>query len=192
MRVDIRSEEPYRISRDKMNVLARAVDATVRAHDHTREAPREDLATSGSWSGELLLQRKNGSEFPAWLSINNIVNDEGEITASVISTRDLTEERRVARGRKARTFGDSAQTRGRSSYRRPGDIAKRFCSSEVSGAFGTMTAVPSQLMPAKPVVTLSITPSRTDVITTSTKTPSINSVSVSVERSLWAHSVASD
>jgi PAS domain S-box-containing protein len=69
---------------------------TVRAHDHTREVHREDLAASGSWSGELLLQRKNGSEFPAWLSINNIVNDEGEITASVISTRDLTEERRVA------------------------------------------------------------------------------------------------
>ncbi|MEP7066742.1 MAG: GAF domain-containing protein [Gemmatimonadota bacterium] len=69
---------------------------TVRAHDHTRELHREDLATSGSWSGELLLQRKNGSEFPAWLSINNIVNDDGEITASVVSTRDLTEERRVA------------------------------------------------------------------------------------------------
>ena len=69
---------------------------TVRAHDHTREVHREDLATSGSWSGELLLQRKNGSEFPAWLSINNIVNDEGEITASVVSTRDMTEERRVA------------------------------------------------------------------------------------------------
>jgi len=69
---------------------------TVRAHDQTREAPREDLAASGSWSGELLLQRKNGSEFPAWLSINNIVNNEGEITASVISTRDMTEERRVA------------------------------------------------------------------------------------------------
>ncbi|MDB4911384.1 MAG: hypothetical protein JWO39_2207, partial [Gemmatimonadetes bacterium] len=69
---------------------------TVRAHDQTREVHREDLAASGSWSGELLLQRKNGSEFPAWLSINNIVNDEGEITASVISTRDLTEERRVA------------------------------------------------------------------------------------------------
>jgi PAS domain S-box-containing protein len=69
---------------------------TLRAHDHTREASREDLATSGSWSGELLLQRKNESEFPAWVSINNIVNDDGEITASVIHTRDLTEERRVA------------------------------------------------------------------------------------------------
>jgi two-component system, NtrC family, sensor kinase len=69
---------------------------TVRAHDHSRQAHREDLAASGSWSGELLLQRKNGSEFPAWLSINNIVNDEGEITASVLSARDMTEERRVA------------------------------------------------------------------------------------------------
>jgi PAS domain S-box-containing protein len=69
---------------------------SVRAHDHTRELHREDLATSGSWSGELLLQRKNGSEFPAWLSINNIVNDDGEIIASVVSTRDMTEERRVA------------------------------------------------------------------------------------------------
>lgn len=69
---------------------------TLRAHDRSRELSPELLATSGSWSGELLLQRKNGSEFPAWVSINNIVNDEGEITASVINTRDLTEERRVA------------------------------------------------------------------------------------------------
>ena len=31
MRVDIRSEEPYRISRDKMNVLARAVTEALAA-----------------------------------------------------------------------------------------------------------------------------------------------------------------
>jgi PAS domain S-box-containing protein len=89
----------YGYSRDELIGLPShvlTVLPTVRAHDHTREVHREDLAASGSWSGELLLQRKNGSEFPAWLSINNIVNDEGEITASVISTRDLTEERRVA------------------------------------------------------------------------------------------------
>ncbi len=100
----------------------------------------------------------------------------------------LTEERRVARGRNARTFGDSAVTRGRSSYRRPGDITNRFCSSEVSAAFGTTTAVPSQLIPANPVVTLSMTPSKTDVRTTRTKTPSIRSVSVRTDRSLCAQS----
>ena len=89
----------YGYSRDELIGLsshALTVLPTVRAHDHTREAPREDLAASGSWSGELLLHRKNGTEFPAWLSINNIVNDEGEITASVITTRDMTEERRLA------------------------------------------------------------------------------------------------
>ncbi|HEY8794679.1 MAG TPA: GAF domain-containing protein [Gemmatimonadaceae bacterium] len=89
----------YGYSRDELIGLsshALTVLPTVRAHDHTREAPREELAASGSWSGELLLHRKNGTEFPAWLSINNIVNDEGEITASVITTRDMTEERRVA------------------------------------------------------------------------------------------------
>ncbi|MBA2683887.1 MAG: GAF domain-containing protein [Gemmatimonadaceae bacterium] len=89
----------YGYTRDELIGLSShvlTVLPTVRAHDQTREAPREELAASGSWSGELLLQRKNGSEFPAWLSINNIVNEEGEITSSVISTRDLTEERRVA------------------------------------------------------------------------------------------------
>ena len=48
--------------------------------------------------------------------------------------------------------------------------------------------VPSQLMPEKPVPILSMTPSMTELITTSAKTPSIRSVSVSVERSLWAQS----
>src|SRR5262249_59909224 len=89
-----------------------------------------------------------------------------------------TEERRVARGKNATTFGDAAVTRGRSSYLKPGDIAKRFCSSEVSADLGTITAVPSQLIPEKPVVTFSMTPSQTDVRTTRTKTPSLKNVSL--------------
>ena len=51
--------------------------------------------------------------------------------------------------------------------------------------------VPSQLMPEKPVAILSMTPSMTEVMTTSAKTPSIRSVSVSVERSLCAQSSTS-
>src|ERR1035437_7097281 len=46
-------------------------------------------------------------------------------------------------------------------------------------------------MPAKPVETLSRTPSRTEVLTTSAKTPSMRSVSVRIERSLCAHSSTS-
>src|SRR5215203_7239572 len=67
-------------------------------------------------------------------------------------------------------------------------MAKRFCSSEVSARLGTSTSVPSQLMPAKPVETLSLTPSSTEVITTRAKTPSMSRVRVRIERSLWDHS----
>src|SRR5262245_38794586 len=67
-------------------------------------------------------------------------------------------------------------------------MAKRFCSSLVRGALGAIFTVPSQARPANPVPTLSRTPSRTEVITTSAKTPSIRRVRVSAERSLWAQS----
>src|ERR1700710_2459446 len=43
-------------------------------------------------------------------------------------------------------------------------------------------------MPAKPVETLSLTPSSTEVITTRAKTPSISRVRVRIERSLCAQS----
>src|SRR3954470_192943 len=43
-------------------------------------------------------------------------------------------------------------------------------------------------MPAKPVETLSLTPSSTEVITTRAKTPSISRVRVRTERSLCDHS----
>ncbi|MGZ4811213.1 MAG: DUF507 family protein [Terriglobales bacterium] len=36
MRVDIKSEEPYRISRDKMNVLARNVTETLEAMENVK------------------------------------------------------------------------------------------------------------------------------------------------------------
>ena len=80
--------------------------------------------------------------------------------------------------------GSGAVSRGRSSQRRPGLIAKRFCSSVVAGWSGASMTVPSQLIPEKPMAILSMTPSMTDDITTSAKTPSMRSVSVRVERSL--------
>src|SRR5947199_1809407 len=67
-------------------------------------------------------------------------------------------------------------------------MAERFCCSEVVACLGMRTRVPSQLMPAKPVETLSLTPSSTEVITTRAKTPSISRVSVRSERSLCDHS----
>src|SRR6185369_4361722 len=96
--------------------------------------------------------------------------------------------RLVARGENPATLSCGAVRRARSSARRPRLIANRFCSSEVCAFLGTSTSVPSQLMPAKPVPILSLTPSSTEVITTSAKTPSMRSVRVRSERSLCAHS----
>ena len=42
MRVDIRSEEPYRISRDKMNVLARAVTEVLAAMEGVKLAKEKN------------------------------------------------------------------------------------------------------------------------------------------------------
>ena len=42
MRVDIRSEEPYRISRDKMNVLARAVTEALAAMEGVKLAKEKN------------------------------------------------------------------------------------------------------------------------------------------------------
>src|SRR5947209_6969717 len=100
----------------------------------------------------------------------------------------FTTLRFVARGENPSSLGWGAVRRGRSSERRPVLMAKRFCSSEVFAGLGTSTSVPSQLMPAKPVETLSWTPSSTEVITTRAKTPSISRVRVRSERSLCDHS----
>src|SRR5687768_4844820 len=70
-------------------------------------------------------------------------------------------------------------------------MANRFWSSVVRASLGLMTTVPSQAIPAKPVPTLSRTPSSTDVSTTSAKTPSMSSVRVRTERSLCDHSSTS-
>ncbi len=42
MRVDIRSEEPYRVSRDKMNVLARAVTEALAAMEGVKLAKEKN------------------------------------------------------------------------------------------------------------------------------------------------------
>ena len=50
----------------------------------------------GGWSGEMLQHRRQGAEFPAWVTISAIRNDAGDQVGAVVIVRDLTEERRVA------------------------------------------------------------------------------------------------
>jgi len=66
--------------------------------------------------------------------------------------------------------------------------ALRAFTDRLLGRGDATITVPSQLIPANPVAMRSMTPSKTEVITTSAKTPSMRSVRVSVERSLCAQS----
>ncbi|WP_286234223.1 putative bifunctional diguanylate cyclase/phosphodiesterase [Thalassotalea sediminis] len=57
-----------------------------------------DIHTKGSWSGELINRKKNGEEFPEWLSINTIHDENNEIVNYVafffdISQRKAAEEK---------------------------------------------------------------------------------------------------
>ncbi len=53
------------------------------------------LMTEGRWSGELLVRRKDGAEFPVWLSTALINNDKGEPIAMIGIIRDMTERKRA-------------------------------------------------------------------------------------------------
>ncbi len=57
---------------------------------------RQSVRDRGVWAGERLQRRKDGSEFPAWVTVSSIRDADGRETASVVSVRNLSEERRVA------------------------------------------------------------------------------------------------
>jgi two-component system NtrC family sensor kinase len=54
------------------------------------------LATGGGWARERVHRRRNGSEFPAWVTLNVIRDGNWRVLGLVGSARNLTEERRVA------------------------------------------------------------------------------------------------
>ena len=66
----------------------------------TQEQPRHRhawLATkdAGIWQGDLQLTRRDGSQFPIWLTMNMVRNAMGKPTHSIIMFSDITERRRA-------------------------------------------------------------------------------------------------
>ena len=53
-------------------------------------ALKSTLDTIGFWQGEIWNRRKDGSEYPAWLTITTVRNDGGAITHYVASIEDIT------------------------------------------------------------------------------------------------------
>ncbi len=65
---------------------------------HTREFYREmwrSIKTTGNWQGEIFNRRKNGEFFTEWLSINEVRDNEGNLTNYVSLFSDISERKAV-------------------------------------------------------------------------------------------------
>ncbi len=49
----------------------------------------------GGWRGELINRKKNGEEFPIYLSTSNVLDEKGNVIALLGVTSDITEQKRV-------------------------------------------------------------------------------------------------
>ena len=53
------------------------------------------LQTSGHWEGEIWNRRKNGEDYPEWLSINTIHDASGKLLRRIAMFSDITEKKRT-------------------------------------------------------------------------------------------------
>jgi diguanylate cyclase (GGDEF)-like protein/PAS domain S-box-containing protein len=57
------------------------------------DAMWQTIRSSGTWSGEIWNRRKDGSVFPAWLTVSTVRNQRGEVTQYVGALTDITERK---------------------------------------------------------------------------------------------------
>jgi len=55
----------------------------------------DSIMANGEWHGEIVNRRKNGEQYPEWLTISVIRNESGEITNYVAVFSDLTQRKQV-------------------------------------------------------------------------------------------------
>lgn len=53
------------------------------------------LETTGHWQGEICNRRKNGDEYPEWLSINTIYDSDGKVLRRIAMFSDITDKKRA-------------------------------------------------------------------------------------------------
>ncbi len=66
----------------------------------------QSISQSGSWQGELWDRRKNGEEYPEWLTISAVRDSKGAITHYVGAHLDITERKKAEEQIKAMAFHD--------------------------------------------------------------------------------------
>jgi len=81
-------------SRDEVLSLNRKIFDYSKSHPKLYEDVKKKLINGDSWNGELWLRRKDGSKYPANLTINNIKNLKTKETEYYVSlTKDLSSEK---------------------------------------------------------------------------------------------------
>lgn len=53
----------------------------------------KDLNETGTWEGEICLRRRDGEEYPAWVGITAVVDDEGDLASYVCFFSDISERK---------------------------------------------------------------------------------------------------
>jgi diguanylate cyclase (GGDEF)-like protein/PAS domain S-box-containing protein len=66
----------------------------------------ESIHRDGGWQGEIWDRRKNGEEYPKWLTISAVKDDEGTVTHYIGSHYDITERKRSEEKIQALAFYD--------------------------------------------------------------------------------------
>ena len=59
---------------------------------HLRHILKE-LNQTGTWEGEVALRRRNGEDYPAWVGITAVVDDEGDLASYVCFFSDISERK---------------------------------------------------------------------------------------------------
>jgi len=55
----------------------------------------EEITLTGSWQGEIWNSRKNGKDYPEWLSINTISDSHGEVFRRIALFSDITKQKQA-------------------------------------------------------------------------------------------------
>jgi PAS domain S-box-containing protein len=85
----------------------RSESVTPEQYDLFRREVWHSLFTRGSWKGEQIVRRKDGTEFTASVTVNVVRDGDGNIIGSVTSYRDISQEKALE-AQKARFISNAA------------------------------------------------------------------------------------
>ncbi len=82
-------------SQDDLNDSSLSLIYSARNQQELAETVTRGVAERGGWQGEIWSRRKSGEAFPAWMSINQVCNEKGEVSNFVAVFADISHLKRT-------------------------------------------------------------------------------------------------